>query len=135
MAIVRTPVQRIVLAVVLGIGTYGCAGKNVAPELVAAEDAVHDALASAHDRVEAICKPGQLVETCKTLNATIAQVLRAGRQFSLTVQSERIGGLSVLVEDIGRALAVIRELPQSDTRERLLADLRRALESAFKGVQ
>lgn len=118
----------------LTLGLAACGG-NVAPRLVAAEDAVHDALASAHDRVEAICTPGVLVETCQPLNGTMADALRSGRAFSATVASERLGGLSPLVEAIGRAIGHIAALPQNDLRERLLADLRAALSAAFQGVQ
>jgi hypothetical protein len=129
----RIPTIGLLLIVAMAAGA--CAPRNVGPQLAAAEDAVHDALASAHDRVEAVCKPGQWVATCKTLNGTMAQVLRAGRAFSVSVASERLGSLSALVEEIGKALAVIRDLPESDTRERLLADLRRAIDGAFQGVQ
>lgn len=124
----------ILLAVALAGGAASCASRNIAPELVAAEDGIHDAMQSAFAGVERICAPGLLPDTCRAVNGTMASALRAGRAFSVAVHSERLAGLGQFVADVGSAIADIQKLPAGELRERVLADLRRAIDDAFKGA-
>lgn len=123
----------VLLAVVL-TGS-ACTSRNIGPELVAAQDGVHDAMQSAFEGVETICAPGLLPDTCGAVNDAMAGALRAGRSFSVAVLSERLEGLGQFVVDVGRAISDIQKLPASELRARVIADLRRAIDEAFKGAQ
>lgn len=125
----------ILLAFVLAGGAAACAPRNIAPELVTVEDGIHDAMQSAFEGVERICAPGLLPETCKAINGAMASALRAGRAFSVAVHSERLEGLGAFVADVGRAIGDIQKLPAGELRDRVVADLRRAIDQAFKGAR
>lgn len=121
----------VLLAVTLAAGC----GKNLAPELVAADDAVHDALAAAQDGIDEICRPQLLVETCREVNGVLVVALQAGRDFNRAIASERLATLGPLVESAGRVLTAVQKFPASDIRAKVIADLQRFIESAFKGVR
>ena len=115
-----------------------CAPRNVAPQLVAAQDAVHDKLASAQDGLDAICRPGVLRETCAPFygpDGLMTHALRAGKAFSEAVLSERLDGLGRLVEEIGRVVSAVDKLPAGELRTRVLSDLRGVIDEAFKGTR
>lgn len=125
----------VLLAVALAGAASACASRNIGPELVAAQDGIHDAMKSAFEGVERICAPGLLPDTCRAANGAMASALRAGRSFSVAVHSERLEGLGTFVAEVGRAIGDIQKLPAGDLRERVLADLRLAINEAFKGAQ
>lgn len=128
----------VLLAVVIGAGTVGCAGKNIAPELVASQDAVHDALAAAQDTIEPYCRDAKIEAIrvpCVETNKVLVPALRAGRAYSQAVLSERAAGLGQLVEEIGRLITAVRGIPSREIRVRVIADLQRAIDEAFKGAR
>lgn len=124
--------------VAISLGASACAARNIGPELVAAQDAVHDSLASVQDGLDAICQPALLKETCAPFygpDGLLTHALRAGRAFSAAVLSERVEGLGKLVEDVGRIVVAVDKLPAGDLRSRVLDDLRRVIDEAFKGTR
>src|SRR5690606_7754047 len=77
------------LAVALAGGAVAC-GKNLAPQLVAAEDAVHDALAAAQDGIERACAPGLTPTACQKVNAALVPALQAGSTFNRTIRDQQL---------------------------------------------
>lgn len=122
-------VPAVLLAVALA-GAAGC-GANVAPQLVAAEDAVHDALASAQDRIDEACAPGLMPTACQQVNAALVPALRAGAAFNRTTRDQQLSAAGTLIEAVGALITRVQALDAGAVRDAIVADLRRAIEAAF----
>lgn len=119
----------ILLAVALS-GAVGC-GKNLAPELVAAEDAVHDALADAQDGIDRACAPKLTPAVCQQVNAALVPALKAGAQFNRVIASQQLQAVGSLVESVGALIKQVQQLTPGALRDAIVADLRRAINAAF----
>lgn len=120
----------IVLLAVSLLGLVGC-GRNPAPQLVALEDSIHDALASAQDGIEKACASQVTPAACQQVNAALVPALQAGAGFNRGVRDQQLSAVGTLVEAIGRLTAKVQALATGALRDAIVADLRRAIDAAF----
>lgn len=129
---------RFVPAVLLAIALAGGAacGKNLAPQLVAAEDAVHDALAAAQDGIERACAPGLTPTACQKVNGALVPALQTGSAFNRSIRDQQLAAAGTLIEAIGELITQVQALDAGTLRDDIVRDLRRAIDAAFqKGPQ
>lgn len=119
----------VLLAVALS-AAVSCGG-NVAPQLVAAEDAVHDALAAAQDGIERACAPNVTPVACRQVNTALVPALRAGAAFNRGVRDQQLKAVGDVVTAIGTLISAVQSMSPGDFRDAIVADLRRAIEAAF----
>lgn len=124
----RNPITALLLAITLC--AVGC-GANVAPQLVATEDAVHDALAAAQDGIDKVCASGLTPTPCQQVNAALVPALQAGAAFNRGVRDQRLRAIGDVVKAIGTLVSAVQEMSPGEIRDAIVADLRLAIDAAF----
>ncbi len=107
----------------------GCASAN--KNLVAADTAIHTALAALDDKEGAFCKANaeKFTQQCADLNPLIKSLLVAGDTFNRGVANQTPSGLLDLASAGTKVYEELKKLPSSATAE-MYADLAKALAAA-----